>query len=158
MSLNPSDTPLISSESLDPAIMQLREHITGQMDKKTMLDSITDTTKLITGPLIAIGCSTLIAAFATATQAAAVLIPCGIGLLLAGGVSLATSIATSYYSTQINRKTSFDRGELDRMRAAHHLVEALRDNNLCITEDKTPTRNWSQTVKQETVDSPCQAL
>lgn len=147
------------SQADDSAIVALRARITREMDRKTLFDSIADMTKLVTGPLVAIGCSTLIAAVATATtEAAAILLPCGIGLLAAGAISLTTSIVSSYYSTKINRETSFDRGELDRMRSAQHLVQAMKENQLCITEEKVRDKPWTQTVEQKACCEPTRSL
>ncbi len=145
----PQNDILTSAEACTPAIMALREKITREMDKKTMFDSIADMAKLVTGPLVAIGCSTLIGGFVN-TAASAILFPCGIGLLIAGAAALTTSIVASYNSTKINRATSFDRGELDRMRSAQHLVEAMKQNNVCITNEpeRAHTKAWTQSVEQ----------
>lgn len=120
---------------------------------RNILAGVAAVTKLITGPLFALGGGTLIASLSA--TASPFLAPIATGLLAVGTVSLFTALVTTYISSSIERASNEERDERKAMLAAKYLVKELNENNLCVTEKQQPApepdcackqKNWSKAV------------
>jgi hypothetical protein len=64
---------------------------------------------------------------------------------------LAVSVIAGYASSRIWQGTNFDNLEINAQRTADHLVEKLKENNLCLTEEKNvPCRSDGKSWVQVT--------
>ncbi len=122
-----------------------------QVNWKSRLDSIANMTKLITAPLFALGGATFIAACTTAAGVMPVWI--GVSMLVTATATLATAIYTSSAAEEvgknITRLNARNQAEFSAERTAHHLVEAMKANNLCLTDDDAKKKNWASSVQTE---------
>jgi len=144
---------------------------------KTVLDSVASATKLITGPLFALGGGTYIAylnasvaakaaavgaaAAGSAATTASMLFPISIGLLAVGVASLLTALATSYIASSIDKVSIEERDKKKASVAAKALVQELKSNSLCLATETVSERvdgkSWSDVAKsqEQNPNQPC---
>lgn len=126
----------------DPKIAHLKKKQMGKFKSHALLGSIADSCKFIAGPMFAIGISTLI----VGTVATSV----SVALLAVAALSLAIGVGSSYAASNIWVDGQFDNYEITAKSTAHHLVQEIKSNNLCLTENKSRTdgKSWCQATAE----------
>lgn len=150
MSIAGIKTPLDGEEIFkDKQVLEVKKKMMNKLKWNSMLLSISDTCKFVAGPMFSIGAGSLITAL-TVASASAVALPLGIGLMAVAGAMLATAVACGYASSRIWHSGQFDNLEENARSTARHLVEELRQNNMCVIEHEQNKRadgkTWVQAV------------
>lgn len=131
---------------------------------RNIISGIAAVTKLITGPLFALGGGTMIASLHAAAETAAILSPIAAGLLALGAVSLVGALVTTYINSSLERATADERDTRKAVLAARYLVKELKANNMCMTTEKQDVpepechckdthKNWASAVASPEADA-----
>lgn len=110
----------------DERTQTTKRKLMDKMRMNSLFQSVGDTCKFVAGPLMGIGIGVL--ALGTAPLAV------GAAVVTAGVALLAVGIASSYASSRIWQSAQFDNFEVNAKSTAEHLVEKIKENNLCLTE------------------------
>jgi hypothetical protein len=100
---------------------------------QTFLEGVSSVTKLITGPLFAVGGAATLAALATTPVVPMAL---GIGLLVAASLSLVTAVTSGYALESIERANQVQIADTKAKMHAQHMVQEIKSNGLCIVPEK----------------------
>ncbi len=131
----------------DPQIAHFKEMQQEKFKKHAQLESISESAKAVTGPLFAIGISTLIAVLGTAT-----IIPIAvpIAMLAAGAASLTTAVITNYKAREIWADGQFNNYEISAKSTAHHMVQEMKASGLEVVHHEESRRsdgkNWQEYI------------
>lgn len=148
----------------DPEILAVKDKMMRKLRKNSLLTSVSTIGALIGGPLFAAGIMGVATALfsagaATATGLAVigglpVLAMLGVGALFVG-----ISVGAAYKASRIWQSKQFDNFEVGAQSTAHHLVQELKANNMCLVEEHKTARadgkSWEQYMKER---SAAQAL
>jgi hypothetical protein len=122
MAYLPQNVELFEEERIQSTKRKLMD----KMRWNSLFQSVGDTCKFVAGPLMGVGIGVL----ALGTAPAAV----GLSVIAAGVALLTVGIASSYASSRIWQSAQFDNLEVNAKSTAEHLVEKIKENNLCLTE------------------------
>ena len=124
---------------------------------QVFLEGVSSVTKLITGPLFAVGGAATLAALATNPVVPMAL---GVGLLVAASVSLVTAVTSGYALDSIQRANEVEIADTKAKMHAQHMVQEIKSNGLCIVPEKeleairdrqtascAPKQEWTQRIQ-----------
>lgn len=134
----------------DPETLAIKHVLMGKMKQSEVYSSISDSTKSIAGPVLGVGLG--MAATALVTGAA---LPIGALAVIGVGLAItAISVVTGYLSSHVYHGSAFDQSEFNAKDTARHLVNALKENNMCLSEEhegncRADGKQWAQVVRQQ---------
>lgn len=150
--LDPTSTnPLIQ----DQQVLAAKKDSMGKLKWNAMLNSISQVSAFIGGPLLAgslpFAIKSVFETVATgATLGAAIT---GLSLPIIGTMAVAamfivTSVASSYIASRIWQSKTFDNYEISAQSTARHIVQEIEAHNKCVAEKQEPTRADGKTWQQ----------
>lgn len=133
-----------NSEMLeDKEMLATKSKLMERMRWNSLFASIGDTCKFVAGPLFGVAIGTMAASGFAITAAAGAMMVAAAALLVVG-------VASSYLSSRIWQSSQFDNFEINAKSTADHLVEKIKENNLCLVEHEENKRkdgkSWVQAV------------
>jgi hypothetical protein len=160
----------------DPQMRAVKDKMMARLRKNSMLNSVSTIGALIGGPLFAAGimgvASTLfgkavvatagtgavaVAEGAAATGGAAVATGIAaiggwpvIAMLAVGALFVGISVMATYKASRIWQSKQFDAYEVSAQSTAHHLVQELKGNNMCLVEEhkRADGKSWGDYLKE----------
>ena len=131
----------------DRETLAVKDNLMAKMKQGTLYSSISTVAMFVAGPLMAIGASLALATGGTSMMA-------GLALLGFAATALAVGVTTSYLSSRVWQGSNFDTFEMNARSTAKHLVEQLKENNLCLTSEheqncRADGKQWAQVVRQD---------
>ncbi len=134
----------------DPHIAHLKRVQMQKFKRHSFLSSIADSCKFVVGPLIAVGMSTFIIGSVASTVS--------VSLLVAAGVFLLGGVTASYAAARIWNDGQFNNYEISAQSTAHHIVQEIQANNICMTTARADGKSWTQAVEAQKAAERAQSL
>jgi len=149
----------------DPETIVLKQNLMARDKRSNFLNGISDTAKFLAGILLASGMAIIGTAMKVAVGAAgptfpAVLAafsnPVGLSFLAVAAVATITAVAANYYGSHIYQSAGFDITDFNAKATAKNLVNALKENNMCMTTEhehegncRADGKQWAQVVRND---------
>ncbi len=140
----------------DRQVLSMKNKMMKHLRWSSMLSSLSKMATFVAGVMIPVALTLivpLIKDVTTLSGALAAISGSGLGVGFLGMAVAATvlAIGTDYVASRIWQAGNFDGLEVNAQSTAHHLVNEIMDNNLCLTEQKAaPCRadgkSWTQFV------------
>jgi hypothetical protein len=145
----------------DEQTLKIKQNIMERDKKSNLLNGISGISTFIAGVMIPIGMSTILPAVSAAAHLGfgAIMTAvggCTVGLAFLGVAAVATvaAIAANYYGSHIYQSAGFDQVDFNAKATAKHLVAALKENNMCFTQEheqncRNDGKTWVQAMNRE---------
>jgi membrane protein implicated in regulation of membrane protease activity len=140
----------------DARVLAAKKENMGKLRWSSILSSISTVGAVVGGPLMAAGVIGLASYFfGGATAAATGIASMGmfpiVATLVVGALFVGMSVASAYAASRIWQSKQFDNFEINAQSTAHHLVQELKANDMCIEQEKSTRadgKSWSQYAKE----------
>jgi hypothetical protein len=145
----------------DNETLEVKRQLLDNLKANSLLTSISKATTFLAGVMLAAGMAIIGTALkdvavgaSLPTVIAAVSNPVGLSFLGVAIAATAIAVVTDYKASRIWQGGNFDNLEMNARSTAKHLVEQLKENNLCLTKPREHEQNqradgkqWSQVVR-----------
>lgn len=155
-----AETPksMCSNVALDGVIdsehsRAVKSDMMNRLKWNALFHSVSDSAKFIASPLFAMGATILIVG---SVGGVAVPIWVGVSILGAAAASLVVGVTTGFFADRIWQEHSVNVSEMNAKSTAKCLVNELKANNLCLTQEEKPCRNDGKSWQQFTAERDAQ--
>lgn len=146
----------------DKEVLQAKQTMMKKMKWSSVLSSISRVATFIGGPLLAGGLGVGLTSVITSMSAAGGGLALGaaigamaapvVGTLVAGAAFVALAVGADYAASRMWQAGQFDNLEVNAKSTAHHLVQEMKSNNLCLEHEqncRSDGKKWANVVRPE---------